>query len=108
MVSNFRMYWLEDETVPFATFLRMIQTFYHPEIRDDNFAELVQLAHDGGGGEKMVVFKRELARLVGGERDGLSPDAISVAAGYDEWATDEEFLRWLWRQLYPDESLPGS
>lgn len=102
------MYWLEDDTVPFATFLRITQTYYHPEVRHDNFAELVQLARHGGGGEKMAVFKRELARLVGGEREGLRPNAISVASGYDDWATDEEFLAWLWKELYPGESIPGS
>lgn len=105
-MSEFRMYWLEDETVPFASFLRTIQTFYHPEVRDDNFAELVQLARSGGGGEKMAVFKRELGQLAGGQRDGLRPNAISVAAGYDEWATDDEFLTWLWKELYPGEPVP--
>ena len=33
---DIRMYWLEDDEVPFATFLRIIQTYYHPENRHDN------------------------------------------------------------------------
>lgn len=101
------MYWLEDESVPFATFLRVVQTYYHPEVRHDNFAELVEMARQGGGGETMTVFKRELAQLVAGDREGLRPNAIGVASGYDDWATDDEFLGWLWGELYPGEGVPG-
>ncbi|MFI5734032.1 hypothetical protein ACIA49_28210 [Kribbella sp. NPDC051587] len=107
-MSKSRMYWLEDDAVPFATFLQIIQTYYHPEVRHDNFAELVQLARQDGGGDKMAAFKQELAQLVSGGREGLRPNAIGIASGYDDWATDEEFLAWLWNELYPSEPVPSS
>jgi hypothetical protein len=56
----------------------------------------------------MAVFREELTRLVSGDRDGLRPDAIHAAADYDEWSTDEEFLEWLWTELYPGESPSSS
>ncbi|WP_209692302.1 hypothetical protein [Kribbella aluminosa] len=102
-----KSYWLDDHSVPFATFLAIIQTYYHPEARNDNFEELVEWARAGRGGEKMAVFKAELARLVQGEREGLRLGAIEAAAEYDDWSSDEEFLDWLWQELYPGEPVPG-
>ncbi|HZX04026.1 hypothetical protein [Kribbella sp.] len=46
-------------------------------------------------------------RLLRGDRQGLHPGAISTAAQYDEWNTDDEFLAWLWNELYPGEPLPA-
>jgi hypothetical protein len=106
-MSRSRSYWLKDRSAPFATFLAVIETYYHPEVRNDNFDELVDMARHGGGGAKIATFKEELARLVSGDREGLRPNAISAAAEYDEWESDEEFLLWLWRELYPDEPVPG-
>jgi hypothetical protein len=103
-----RSYWLEDESVPFATFLAVIQTYYHPEARNDNFEELVEVARTGRGGDKMATFKAELSRLVQGDREGLRPGAIEAATEYDDWKTDDEFLGWLWQELYPDEPVPGT
>ena len=107
-MTGFSMYWLEDDSVSFATFLTVIQAYYHPEVRLDNFDELIQLARRGEGGERMAIFKDELTRLLVGDREGLRPTAISVAAGYDDWATDDEFLEWLWHELYPDEPAPSA
>ncbi|TDD51873.1 hypothetical protein E1263_29710 [Kribbella antibiotica] len=101
-----RSYWLEDDSVPFATFLGVIQTYYHPEARNDNFDELVEWARAGRGGEEMATFKEELSRLVQGDREGLRPGAIEAATEYDDWNTDEGFLNWLWQELYPDEPVP--
>lgn len=92
--------------MPFATFLAIIQTYYHPEVRNDNFEELVEMAHAGLGGEQMATFKTELSQLVRGEREGLRPGAIAAATEYDDWKTDDEFLMWLWHELYPDEAVP--
>lgn len=92
--------------MPFATFLAIIQSYYHPESRNDSFDELIELARTGRGGERMVIFKAELARLVRGDREGLRAGAISDATEYDDWATDDEFLGWLWGELYPGE-VPG-
>ncbi|MFG1907163.1 hypothetical protein [Kribbella sp. NPDC048928] len=104
----FGSYWLEDKSLPFATFLAVIQTHYHPEVRNDNFEELVEMARAGRGGDRMVIFKDELSRLVRGDREGLRPGAIDTATAYDDWKTDDEFLAWLWKELYPGEPLPRS
>ncbi|TDW89584.1 hypothetical protein EV137_3380 [Kribbella pratensis] len=102
-----KSYWLTDPSVPFATFLTIIQTYYHPEVRNDNFDELVEMARTGRGGEKLATFKAELERLVRGDREGLRAGAISDATAYDDWSTDDEFLAWLWGVLYPGERVPG-
>ncbi|HET6742111.1 MAG TPA: hypothetical protein VFH76_24375, partial [Kribbella sp.] len=49
----------------------------------------------------------EFSRLLKGDREGLPSDAISLAADGDNWTTDEEFLAWLRRELYPGETLRG-
>jgi hypothetical protein len=101
-----KSYWLEDRSVPFATFLAIVQTYYHPEVRNDNFEELVEMARAGLGGERMATFKAELSQLVRGDREGLRPGAIAAATEYDDWATDDELLRWLWQELYPNQPVP--
>jgi hypothetical protein len=101
--------WLHDKSLPFGTFLRYMETYYHPEIYYDNFESLVARARLGdGGGPGMAIFKDELGRLLKGDREGLHPLAIATAAAYDEWDTDDEFLRWLWHELYPSEPAPTS
>lgn len=102
-----RSYWLDDKSVPFATFLAVIQAHYHPEAYYDNFPDLVEMARTGRGGERMATFKAELSRLVSGDREGLGPGAISDAAEYD-CASDDEFLQWLWHELYPSEPVAVS
>jgi hypothetical protein len=102
-------YWLDDASVPFGTFLRYMETYYHPEIYYDNFESLVARAKLGdGGGPGMAIFKDELVRLLKGDREGLHPLAIATAAEYDDWKSDDEFLRWLWHDLYPSEPAPTS
>jgi hypothetical protein len=101
--------WLHDKSVPFATFLRYMETYYHPEIYYDNYESLVARAKLGDPGDAgMATFKDELVRLLKGDREGLHPLAIATAAAYDEWKTDDEFLRWLWHELYPSEPAPTS
>jgi hypothetical protein len=101
------MYWLKDKTVPFATFLNVLQAYYHPEIRHDNYAMLIARAREARPDDvKMATFKRELIKLLKGRREGLRPHAIDVAAAYDDFDTDDEFLAWLWHELYPDEVVP--
>jgi hypothetical protein len=105
IVSEGSSYWLRDRSVPFATFLAIIQSYYHPESRNDSFDELIEMARSGRGGERMAIFRSELERLVRGDREGLRDGAISEAAEYDDWTTDEEFLAWLWNELYPGETI---
>ncbi|MGW6198793.1 hypothetical protein ACWF0M_21795 [Kribbella sp. NPDC055110] len=101
-------YWLRDGGGPFATFLVVVDTYYHPEVRNENFDALIHRARaNRPDDDQMATFKSELAQLLQGERHGLHPAAISTAAQYDEWNTDDEFLAWLWHELYPSEPIPA-
>lgn len=101
-------YWLKDKDVPFATLLNVIEAHYHPEIRNDNYEGLVRWARTAGPDDvRMATFKKELTAVLQGHREGLPPGAIDLAAEYDEWDTDEEFLAWLWGELYPGEPVPA-
>jgi hypothetical protein len=107
-VPDIDMYWLNDRPVPFATFLNVIQTYYHSEVRSAYFSSLVRRAQRQNPGDvEMVTFKEELSRLLEGDREDLPPDALSIAAEYEDQDSDEEFLVWLWQHLYPSEPLPG-
>lgn len=106
-MSSVDMYWLKDRSAPFATFLGIIQTYYHPEVRNESFDELVQLTRSGSDDPQLLTFKAELIRLLKGDREGLHPAALTTATEYEEWDTDDEFLTWLWHELYPDEPVPG-
>jgi hypothetical protein len=102
------MYWLKDKTAPFATFLSLIQAYYHPEVRNDEFDLLVGRARANRPDDlQLATFKQEFVSLLEGDREGLHPEAIDAATEYDEWDTDDEFLVWLWQQLYPNEPVPG-
>ena len=108
-MSDVDMYWLDDKGAPFATFLTCLQSYYHPEVRNDNFAVFAEHARRNPPGDPVIVtFKQELTRLLRGDREGLHPAAIGVAAEYDDFDTDDEFLVWLWQELYPGESVPRS
>ena len=102
------MYWMQDREAPFATFLSFVYSYCHPEGRADNFSGFVQRAqrndlHD----VRMVVFRKELIRLLEGDRKGMPPGSIDLAADYDDFDNDDDFLVWLWQQLYPNEPVPG-
>ena len=102
-------YWLDDHSVPFGMFLRFMEIYYNPEVRNDLYDSLVARAKLGDPGDAgMATIKDEFGRLLKGDREGLHPLAILTAAGYDEWKTDDEFLRWLWHDLYPSEPAPTS
>lgn len=101
------MDWMRNKEAPFATFLSFIYSYYHPEARDDNFDALVQAAQQTESVDAdMGVFKHELTRLLEGDCEGLPPGAVHLAAEYDDFASDDEFLVWLWHQLYPKEPVP--
>lgn len=102
-------YWLKDKDAPFATLLTMVGTFCDPEAGADAYEELIDLArHTNRFSEKtqrrMARFKGELRRALLGD---MPPKwALSAAGGYND-GSPEAFLRRLWRDLYPDEPLPG-
>ncbi|WP_344237368.1 hypothetical protein [Kribbella hippodromi] len=85
----------------------MLNTYYHPEIRNDNYEVLIERARENRPDDaKIATFKAELTQVLQGHREGLPDDAIDLATAYDDWDTDEEFLAWLWHELYPDEAVP--
>lgn len=107
-MPGIEMYWLKDKGAPFATFLGVIGAYYHPEIRSYKFPQLVQRAQeDRPDDTQMATFKAEFVRLLEGDREGLHPEALDAATEYDEWDTDDEFLNWLWHELYPNERPPS-
>ncbi len=107
-VSYSGEYWLKHRDAPFATFLSVVQTHLHSEADPGNFSALKRRAQgDRQDDTELQTFKAEFLRLLKGERDGLTGDALSLAADGDDWKTDDEFLVWLWRELYPGEALPA-
>jgi hypothetical protein len=108
-MSEVGRYWRRDKSAPFATLLSMLETYYHPESRNDNYSALIERARESRPDDaKMATFRRELIEVLRGHREGLPPEAIGLAAADDEWDTDEEFLAWLWHELYPGEPVPSS
>ena len=100
-------YWLKHRDAPFATFLAVVQTHLHSEADPDNFSALKRRVQgDRADDAELQTFKGDLSRLLRGDREGLPSDAISLAADGDEWNTDDEFLLWLWQQLYPNVPVP--
>jgi len=85
----------------------MVETYYHPEIRNDNYPSLISRARKNRSDDTdMQRFKQELTTVLMGNREGLHPQALTEAAWYDE-EDDTAFLRRLWLDLYPDEPMPS-
>lgn len=99
-------YWRDDPQAPFATMLRVISHYCHPEAHDEAFEELTALTRRSDPPERLVRFKEELRQVLSGNRDGLPPKAVFAAASYDD-GSDEAFLQRLWHDLYPDEPVPA-
>jgi hypothetical protein len=102
-------YWLKHRDAPFATFLAVVQAHLHSEADPDNLAALKRRAQaDRPDDTELQTFRAELLQLLTGDRQDLPGDAISLAADGDDWETDNEFLLWLWHELYPSEPAPTS
>ncbi|WP_328988812.1 hypothetical protein OG394_21540 [Kribbella sp. NBC_01245] len=83
-----------------------METYYHPEVRHDNYPSLISRVRRSGANDADIQrFKQDLIALLTGDREGLHPQALTEAAWYDE-DDDTGFLQRLWRDLYPDEPLP--
>lgn len=98
-------YWLGDSDAPFATLLRVVDTYCNPAAHDEAYDELVELASRPTPTDEIATFKHQLRQVLSGDSEGLPPDALSTAAAYRE-ASDEKFLRRLWSDLYPNEPVP--
>lgn len=109
-MAGVKPYWHGDpeRLVPFSTLLNVVETYFHPEIRYDNYDELIQRAQlDRPTDLEMQRFKQELTAVIEGRRDGLHPQALTEAAWYDE-DDDTAFLLRMWHDLYPNEAPPSA
>ena len=95
--------WRRDPNSPFAFFLRVVDTYLHPESGSD-VDELAEWLKNGEPKTEVIQFKDEFRRLLSGELDKLPQEALSTAAEYDD-GSDEAFLRRLWHELYGDEPV---
>jgi hypothetical protein len=96
-------FWEIDPDLPFGTLVAVAEIYCNPEAYDEAYDDLKSLAK--GDDEEIKTFKSELrqAILVPGE---LPADELYSAVQYDDGSADK-FLRRLWRDLYPDEPVPG-
>lgn len=107
-MTGVKPYWRKDtaRTVPFSALLSMVEAYYHPEVRHDNYPALISRARKNRPDDAdMQRFKQDLISLLTGDREGLHPQALTQASWYDE-EDDTAFLKQLWLDLYPDEPVP--
>jgi hypothetical protein len=97
-------FWRENPDAPFATLVRVAVTYCHPEADEHAYDDLKVLAARGDR-EEMVVFKDELRTALRNPAEAPR-EALSREVQYDDGGP-EQFLRRLWRDLYPDDPAPG-
>lgn len=96
-------YWERNPGGPFVTRIRVAATYLEPENYDlDDLKALAKRDDD----EEMLAFKSELRQAL---RDPalLPGDELSYEVQYDN-GSNVKFLRWLWHELYRDESFEAS
>lgn len=96
-------FWVRAPDAPYATLLRVIETYCHPEIGDDDAYETLKRRVRRTDLEEMQVFKEEFRQAM---RDPavLPPGTLSLAAEYED-GSEHKFLDRLWRDLYGDEPV---
>ncbi|PRX98140.1 hypothetical protein [Allonocardiopsis opalescens] len=104
-------WWYTDRSAPFAELLSLLQTCYHPDIRqagaEEELRALVQAAERGedtGTEWNIPVFLNEL-RLAVTDPSRIPGDALDRATDHTE-GNDTEFLARVWRDIYPGRPLP--
>lgn len=88
---------------PFATLLRITQTYCHPAAGDDAYESLKRLARRTDD-EEMRRFKDELRRAITFPRE-IPRDELYARVQYGG-EDAETFLRRLWRDLFPEHLVP--
>jgi len=95
-------FWEADPDAPYATLLRHVETYCHPETGSEAYETLKRRTRRADL-DDMRVFKEELRRAV---RDpAVLPEGALFKAGAFEDGTDQAFLDRLWRDLYGDEPV---
>lgn len=104
MTTYERGYWRDHPEAPFAELLTTVSTMCHPEV-SELYDELIELARNPEPDERMQLFKTQLREALD-DPTRIPGDALHDAAKFSD-GSDERFLRRLWRDLYPDEPVPG-
>lgn len=99
-------FWEAHPDAPYATLLRLIETYCHPEAYNDVYDDLKEAVRLPGHSPDFDVFKDELRRALE-HPDELPEGALYDSAKYSE-RSGEDFLAQLWRDLYPGEPLPSA
>lgn len=98
-------FWIRNPDAPFVTLVRVAATYCHPEASDDAYDVLKELARRNED-EEVILFKRDLREAI--LNPGVVPEAdLDYEVQYDDGSA-VSFLHRLWRDLYPDEPIPGS
>jgi hypothetical protein len=97
-------FWRKNPDAPFVTLIGIAGTYCHPEADEDAYDDLKLLAGRGDR-EDMILFKDDLRSAI------MSPGDVPEEELYREVqygdGSLEKFLHRLWRDLYPDEPMPG-
>lgn len=96
-------YWERHPDGPFVTLIAVATTYLDPE--NYGLGELKALAKRYDL-DKMQVFKSELREALG-DPARLPGDELFESVEYGN-GSDEAFLRWLWHELYGDESFEAT
>lgn len=97
-------FWVKDRDARFATLLRIVETYCHPEAYDEAYEDLQAVVARPTHKPVFDTFKSELRDAI---RDpGQLPEGALFRAAVYEDGSAEKFLARLWRDLYPDEPLP--
>ena len=95
-------YWERHPDGPFATLIGVATTYCSPDADAEDYERLKRLAQYEDD-QRMRVFKAELRQALA-EPSQLPTGELDNAVEFND-ATEEEFLRRLWRDLYGDEPI---
>lgn len=100
--------WVRDRDKPYGTLISYAKTYIHP---DDYYDGLDTLKRQVSRPiEKQNIdtktFVKELREVLEKRATGFPEGMFFRITGHDE-DTDLEFLRTLWRELFPETPVPG-
>jgi hypothetical protein len=95
-------YWERNPDGPFATLIAVAATYCSPDADAEDYERLKRLTRSEGN-QQMAVFKTEPRQALA-DPGQLPKGELDEAVEYRE-ASDEMFLRRLWRDLYGDEPV---
>lgn len=109
-MSRSSYYWKNDQNAPFASLLRVVHRYCPPEYSDwDRLKSVAQDPARYKAEDEMRRFKQELREALADPNQipgNAAHQTLYHAAEYSD-TSDDRFLRRLWRELYPNEAVPG-